>query len=220
LFILLCFAALIGVLILADAEFMAGFLPDPIRPAGEITRSMTQSNTMGDPNAPIHMIEYGDYQCSYCVQFWSETEPLLVQEYVNTGKVFFEYRSMGDFLGSESAWAAEGTYCAGDQGKFWELHDALYANWSREKSGNFTEEKIIQYAESIKLDVDLFKSCLDDDRHVGTVEQDAARAEADGATATPTFIINGRKMEGAQSFRVLKHILDEILNGSIHTIPG
>lgn len=219
LFIFVCAAGLIGALIFAGPQLMDKFLPDSVQPAQEQTREITQSNTMGDPNSPIHMIEYGDFQCPYCLRFWSETEPQLIEEYVNTGKVYFEFRSFA-FIGPESAAAAEGAYCAGDQGKFWEYHDILFTNWTGENAGDFTREKLSQYAESLKLEMETFEQCMNEEKHKGTVEQDMVKAKADGVHATPTFIINGEKVEGTQPFGVLKHILEEMLNGGLNTENG
>jgi len=218
--VLACSAVFVCVLVLAAPAVRDLALSDKANKASETSREITSGNTMGDPQAPIHMIEYGDYQCPYCLQFWRETEPFLIEEYVNTGKVYFEYRSLGEFLGPESGWAAEGAYCAGDQGKFWEFHDTLFTNWTGENAGDFTPEKLIRYAGTLDLDMDVFKACLEDGKHKGTVERDRLQAEAEGITATPTFIINGRKVEGAQSFQIMKHILDELLNGDIQTIHG
>lgn len=215
-----CAAAFIGVLVYAGPMFMEKVMPHSVRPADALKRGTTQNNTMGDPNAPIHMIEYGDFQCPYCMKFWNETEPLLIEEYVNTGRVYFEYRSLGEFLGVDSARAAQGAYCAGDQGKFWDYHDILYANWTGEEAGDFTNEKLIRYAKTIMLDMGTFESCLGEGKHKETVEQDAAQAQADGVRATPTFIINGRKVEGAQPFRVFEQILEEILRGDLDTVNG
>lgn len=218
-FILLCAATFIGALIFAGPQFIDKYLPDSIRPANELNREITLNNTMGDPNAPVHIIEYVDFQCPFCLQFWKETEPQLIEEYVNTGQVYFEYRSYA-FLGPESTWAAEGAYCAGDQDKFWEFHDTLFTNWTGENVGDFTHEKLMQYAESIDLNMDEFEGCLSGEKHKETVEQDKVQAEADGVHATPTFIINGAKVEGAQPFDVLKHIIEEMLNGDLNTVNG
>jgi len=78
-------------------------------------------NTMGDPNAPVRIIEYADFQCPYCLQYWRATEPQIIKTYVATGKVYYEYRSVGAFIGPDSALAAEAVYCAGDQNKFWNI---------------------------------------------------------------------------------------------------
>lgn len=218
--VILCAAVFVSALVFAGPGFVQQFIPDHIQVAKELPREMTLSNSMGDPKAPVYIIEYGDYQCSYCLKFWSETEPQLIEEYVNTGKVYFEYRSVGAFLGPESAWAAEGVYCAGDQGKFWEYHDTLYTNWTGENAGNFTQDKLIQYAETLDLNIQGFESCLSQGKHKGTVEQDAAEAEAAGVRATPTFFINGVKVEGAQPFSILKQYIQDALNGNFNTQSG
>lgn len=217
--ILVCAAGFIGALILAGPKFIETYLPQAVQPAEERIRSNTHSNAMGDPNAPVHMIEYGDFQCPYCLQFWQETEPQLIEEYVNTGKVYFEYRSFA-FLGPESKLAAEAAYCAGDQERFWEYHDTLFTNWSGENVGDFTAEKLIQYAATAGLEMESFKKCLSDEKHRETVRQDAARAEADGVHSTPTFIINGTKVEGAQPYNIFKHVIEELLNGDLNTVNG
>ncbi|MEK6752784.1 MAG: thioredoxin domain-containing protein, partial [Chloroflexota bacterium] len=90
--VILCAAGFVGTLIFAGADFVKQLLPDNVQVAGEVPREITQSNTMGDPQAAVHIVEYGDFQCPFCLKFWSETEPQLIEEYVNTGKVYFEYR--------------------------------------------------------------------------------------------------------------------------------
>ncbi len=211
--VLICAAAFVGALVFAGPQIVQRFFPGQVQVAGELPRDMTHVNTMGDPNAPVHIIEYGDFQCPFCLKFWNESEPRLIEEYVNTGKVYFEYRSVGSFLGPESGWAAEGAYCAGDQGKFWEYHDTLFANWTGENVGDFTKENLIKYANSLQLDSAKFESCINEEKHKSTVEQDAVNARADGVHATPMFLINGYKVEGAQPYEIIKHVIDEILNG-------
>ena len=217
--VLLCAAVFVGVLIFAGPQFVQQFLPDNVQVAEEFPREVTQSNTMGDPNAPVHIVEYSDFQCPFCLKFWSETEPQLIEEYVNTGKVYFEYRSFA-FLGPESEWAAEGAYCAGDQNKFWEYHDTLFTNWTGENAGDFTQDKLIQYAKALDLNMAEFEACLNEEKHKGTVEQDKAQADADGVHATPTFFINGFKIEGAQPFDILKELIEQALDGNLGTQSG
>jgi protein-disulfide isomerase len=217
--ILLCSAIFIGVLIFAGPDLVTQYLPESILPSSVLERTASSGNTMGDADAPIHIIEYGDFQCPYCLQFWRETEPQLIEEYVNTGVVYFEYRAF-PIIGPESYTASEGAYCAGDQEKFWEFHDTLFTNWTGENVGDFTTEKLIQYAESLDLDMEQFETCLNDGKYRERVEEDKAQARADGVNATPTFIINGNLVEGAQPFEVLKHIIEEILDGDLNTVNG
>ena len=217
--VLLCAAVFVGTLIVVGPQFVQKFLPDQVQTAEELPRAVTQINSMGDPHAPVHIIEYGDFQCPYCLKFWSETEPQLIEEYVNTNQVYFEYRAY-PIIGPESVLAAEGAYCAGDQGKFWEYHDTLFTNWTGENVGDFTQEKLIKYANALDLNAAEFEACLSGGKHKGTVEQDRAQAEADGVHATPTFIINGVKVEGAQPFSILKDLIEQALNGNLETQNG
>jgi len=218
--LILCAGAFVGTIIAFGPEVVQQFKPNLVQSADEIPREFTHSNTMGDPNAVVHIVEFGDFQCPYCLQFWRETEPQLVKEYVNTGKVYFEYRSVGEFLGPESSWAAEGAYCAGDQGMFWEFHDILFSNWTGENVGDYTKDKLTKYAVTLDLDIYKFESCIKDGKHEVTVEQDAADAEAAGVQATPTFFINGVKVEGAQPFEVMKQYIEDALNGTFNILNG
>lgn len=217
--ILICAVGFIGALILAKPDVLGQYIGGSILPSEDRVRHNTRSNTMGDPGAPVHIIEYVDFQCLYCLKFWQEVEPEIIEQYVNTGTVYFEYRAY-PVIGPESKWAAEGVYCAGDQEKFWEFYDTLFTNWTGENTGDYTREKLIQYAESIKLDLESFRNCLDDEKHKQTVEQDEASAEADGVHATPTFIINGTKVEGMLPFNEFEQIIEQILLGDFNTDTG
>ena len=172
------------------------------------------ANTMGDPNAPVKIIEYADFQCPFCVRYWQDTEPQIISAYVATGKVFYEYRSVGAFLGPDSASAAEAAYCAGDQGKFWEYHDLLFANWTGENVGDFAPAKLRQYASAAGLDLNKFDDCLSRGLHADQVQQDVTDAQADGVRATPSFLVNGKLLEGAQPFDVFQQAIGAALKGN------
>jgi len=171
----------------------------------------TRGNTMGDPNAPVKIIEYADFQCPYCQRYWQQTEKQIIQSYVVTGKVYYEYRSVGAFIGPESAAAAEAAYCAGDQGKFWEYHDALYSHWTGENIGDFAPDKLRQYSAAIGLDAKAFDDCLIQGTHKTQVIKDASNAKSDGIRATPSFLINGQLLEGAQPFDAFQKAIDAAL---------
>jgi protein-disulfide isomerase len=193
-----------------------------LKPIGEIAsaapaeRPMVNDNAMGDPNAPIQIIEYGDYKCSHCGTFAVETEPLIVQNYVSTGTVYLVFRSFGGGLSAESQMAAEAAYCAGDQNKYWEYHDILFANRA---SGAFTDRRIKAFAEILDLDMDAFESCYNSGKHTDRTNQDFADAQAAGVTGTPAFIItynvNGeekqRFINGAYPFSEFQAQIEEAL---------
>jgi protein-disulfide isomerase len=108
---------------------------------------------LGDPNAPVTVIEYGDYQCPFCARFYTDIEPLIRDQYIKTGKVKMVFRNY-PFLGPESTAAAEAAECAKDQGKYWEFHDALYsaeATDAQEHNGNLNRELFLSVAQDLKL---------------------------------------------------------------------
>jgi protein-disulfide isomerase len=177
------------------------------------THPEARFNTMGDPNAPVRIIEYADFQCPYCLQYWRATEPQIIKTYVATGKVYYEYRSVGAFIGPDSALAAEAAYCAGDQNKFWEYHDVLYSNWTGENVGDVAAPKLRQYAATVGLNQNTFDQCLNQGKYVGQVQQDVTNANADGIHSTPSFLINGKLIEGAQPFDVFQKAIETALKG-------
>ncbi len=160
-----------------------------------------EGRVLGDPNAPITVVEYGDYQCPGCAQFARDIEPRLVADYVATGLVRFEFRDYA-FLddragGSESDDAAAAAEAAAEQGAFWAFHATLYANQHGENEGAFTEERLTAMAEALGLDMTLFREALDDDATRRTVAAMNEEARGLGLPGTPSFTVNGRVIEYA-----------------------
>ncbi len=205
-----------GVAVIGLAIALALILPS-LQPVGEInmpaaiSRPNVNFNGMGDPNAPVKIIEYSDYQCPYCARFTEDTEPSIIEAYVATGKVYFEYRSFGEFIGPESARAAEATYCAGDQGKFWEMHDIIFANQTGENVGAYTDARLRTFAEKLQLEMAAFNDCFDSNKYRSRVDQDGNDALAAGISATPSFVIKGKLLEGAQPFGVFQSEIEAAL---------
>ncbi len=121
----------------------------------------TDGHVIGDPDAPIHLVEYGDYQCPACANFSTQVFPLLLSDYIATGQVRFEFRDLA-FLGDDSVTAAEAAACAVEQDGFWLYHETIYANHYGENLGNLSESRLLQMAELSGLDRDQIESCLDD----------------------------------------------------------
>ena len=218
---------LIGIgLITLGAIFVAFLIIYPnFKPVGAIStpelisRPDVKFNAAGDPNAPIKIEEYSDFQCPYCGQFTEKTEPQLMETFVADGTVYFVYHSFGDFIGTESGAAAEAAYCAGDQEKFWEMHDTIFANQAGENAGAFTDRRLIAFAEELKLDMDVFSSCFNGNDYEDLVAQDGKDGLAAGIQATPSFIlsytVNGevktKLIEGAQVFDIFKQEIEAAL---------
>ena len=214
------------VLITLGALFLAFlFIYPNFKPVGEIvtpeqvSRPDADFNTAGDPNAPITITEYSDFQCPYCRIFFENTEALLLEKYVATGTVYFVYKSVGEFIGPESKAAAEAAYCAGDQGKFWEMHDILFANQTGENVGAYTDRRLEVFADEIGLDRAEYDDCVSSGKYAELADQDAADATAAGIQATPSFVItyevNGetqtRLIQGAQGIDVFTQEIEASL---------
>jgi protein-disulfide isomerase len=223
----------IGIITVVAALLVFAIVWPQIRPIAEvvsvepISRTVVDRNTAGDPNAPIKIEEFSDFQCPFCERFFEQTEPLLMQHYVETGKVQFVYRSMGNFVSqniggarTESQDAAAAAYCAADQGKFWEMHDALFTNVLGEDVGSFTDRRLQAIAESVGLDMTEFNECYNSGKYADQVQQDLEDGQAAGITGTPgflvTYTVNGETktqlIEGAQAFSEFQIKLEAILN--------
>lgn len=155
-----------------------------------VARPQTSGLNMGDPNAPVKVIEFFDYQCPVCVQYAHVMEPTIIQNYVETGKVYYTL-SPFNFLGQESLRAAEAAYCANDQGKFWEYRDILLANYTGENVGDYTDQRLIAFAGKIGLDSKSFKECFTSNKYAQKVQDANTYAQSQNVTGTPSFLVNG-----------------------------
>jgi protein-disulfide isomerase len=178
-----------------------------------------QDNSTGDPNAPLKVVEFGDFQCPFCTRFWDESEKSFIRDYVATGKVYFTYRALS-FLGPESKRAAEAAYCAGEQNKFWEYHDVLFANQGAENSSTFSDANLAAFARSAGLDQARFVDCLSSGTYAARVEQDAADAKQAGIDSSPSFLINGALLVGASPYDEFAHIIENVLKGNYEDFPA
>ena len=183
-----------------------------LKPVGEIkplvTRNHPQSDglTMGDPNAPIVVEEFSDFQCVACYHFWDGMEEEFINKYVATGLVYFKY-SPFSFIGPESIQAAEAALCANDQNRFWDYHDMVFGNWNGENVGNDSDQRLIAYATSIGLNESEFKSCFNSNKYANQIQTYNSVANQTGVTATPTFSVNGELVYSDALFDKLDSLL-------------
>jgi len=210
----------LGAILVAFLIIYPNFKPvGAISEPASISRSDVKFNSAGKPDAPIKIEEYSDFQCPYCSKFSAETEPKLMETYVADGTVYFVYHSFGEFIGSESSAAAEAAYCAGDQEKFWEMHDIIFANQAGENAGAFTDRRLIAFAEKLKLDMKVFNSCFNGSDYKDLIVKDGKDGLAAGIKATPSFImsytVNGKVktklIEGAQGYDSFKQEIEAAL---------
>ncbi len=182
-----------------------------LKPVTEVTkiephpREQADANHMGNPNAPIQLTEFADFQCPFCERFYTETEGQLEEAYINTGQVYFTYRSAGNWVSqniqqgkTESEDAAQAAYCAGDQNMFWEMHDMLYANAIGEDAGSFTDRRLALIAENTGLDMTQFDECYSSGKYADQVELDFKEGVEAGMNGTPTFILTYTNAAGEQ----------------------
>ncbi len=174
---------------------------------------------LGNASATVTLIEYGDYQCPFCAEFFSQTEPQIIQNYVNTGKVRMVFRDFA-FLGPESTAAANAAQCAEDQNKLWAYHDALYtaklgdeAKGGGEDDGFYNTAEFLKLAQQVGLNIPTFTSCINNNTDANIVTQERGNAAAAGINSTPSFIINGQLITGAQPYSVFQQALDSALKG-------
>jgi protein-disulfide isomerase len=150
----------------------------------------------GDPSAPVLVEEYGDYQCPSCEAFFQSTDPT-IKQLVAEKKIRFAFGNFA-FLGPESERAASAALCAGDAGKFWELHDLLYSNQAAENSGFLTHDRLVRFGKDAGItgaDLTTFEKCVRSDRYAGFVaRQTEETSKNKGVTQTPTVFVNGQEL--------------------------
>lgn len=184
----------------------------------EITPQMVMQNgspLLGDANAKITIVEFGDYQCTYCHLFHENTKDALLQQYVNTGKVNFVFRDF-PLNGPDSVLAADAAYCAGDQDKYWQYHDELYKNWGGEKTGWVNQKSLDKFATTVGLDLGKFDKCVSDKKYEQKVIDNYNFGQKIGIDGTPSFIVfsgkQATKIVGAQPISVFDQVLAKFQN--------
>lgn len=158
---------------------------------GKIRMNLQGRPVLGKPDAPITMVEFTDYQCSFCQRFHTATFPEIRRQYIDTGKVRFISRDFPLEFHSNASRAAEAARCADDQHQFWAMRDQLVANATQLSSGD-----IEGYAQTLKLDMAAFKSCMASEKYSGAVKSDVAAAAALRIDGTPSFVIGKTTPDG------------------------
>ncbi len=170
------------------------------------------SPILGDPNAPVTLIEFGDYQCHFCNVHFHNTEHRLLENFIKTGKVKMIFKDF-TIIGPDSVNAAHGTHCANDQGKFWEYHDILYTNWTGENNGWASSDNLLRFAQEIELDIDQWSDCMIDEKYSQIISNSSKDARELGITGTPAFFVIGpdnkiTRISGAQPYESFEKIFN------------
>ena len=173
------------------------------------------SPILGNPDAPITLVEFGDYQCHYCNVFFQNIEDDIIENYVKTGKVKMIFKDY-NIIGPDSINASHGAHCANEQGLFWEYHDILYSNWTGENNGWADSKNLVLFAKEINVDVNKWTECMSEKPYSKIISESNNDARSLELTGTPAFFVinsNGEvsKLFGAQPFEVFKRTFDNEL---------
>ncbi|MFE5485296.1 DsbA family protein [Streptomyces sp. NPDC056527] len=169
-------------------------------------RDASDKLALGRADAPVVLIEYADFKCGYCGQFARDTEPELIKKYVDDGTLRIEWRNFPIF-GEESEAAARASWAAGQQGRFWEFHRAAYAEGAKEQG--FGKERLTALAEEAGVpDLARFAKDTDGAAAKAAVSKDQEQGYSLGATSTPSFLVNGRPIAGAQPMETFTEAID------------
>ncbi len=182
--------------------------PTATAPKPPVNQAFLEEPFKGSPDAPVTIIEFADFRCGFCVRHFMRTLPVLVTEYVDTGKVRYVFRNFA-FLGVESRWAAEASECAHEQGRFWEYHDQLFQTVSQ--GSQLLRSTLKELGAALGLDRARFEVCLEQNRYKAEVDDDIAAGRAAGVTGTPSFVINGQLLVGAHPIETLRQKIEEAL---------
>ena len=194
------------------------------RPAGpsvaDVEIDLGDNILKGSTDATITLVEFTDYQCPFCARYTKNTLPQIKKEYVDTGRVRYALLDMPlESIHKDAFTAAQASHCAGDQGKYWEMHDLLFEN----------QKNIVPlrpHAETVGLDVAKFEICMNSDKYAKSVRNDMVQAQKVGATGTPSFVVAKTDpndpskvtgitfLRGAKSFNEFKAALDNALEAN------
>ena len=170
---------------------------------------------MGSPNAKITVVEFGDYQCTFCYKFHDETMKKITDEYIKTNNVNFIYKDF-PLNGKQSILASEAVYCAQKQNKFWEYHNTLYTNWGGENTGWITENVLLGFARDLEMNLDDFSQCLGNSEFRQKVLDNERFGREIGINATPSFLIFNDneiyRIIGAQPFEKFEQAFQKLGN--------
>ena len=146
--------------------------------------------SLGDPQAPVLVEVFEDFQCPACRRFSDEIEPEILDTYVATGRVRYVFLQY-PFIGNESLQAAKASLCAADQDRFWDYKELLFANQTGENVGAYLDNRLVAFAESLGLDAGAFRTCLQSDQHDETITAEFRQGNEMGTTGTPSVFVNG-----------------------------
>jgi protein-disulfide isomerase len=187
----------------------AGAVPTPVSLGGDVAASL------GDPAAPVTIVEFTDYQCPFCARYSLETLPRVRQELIESGLVYYQLKDLPLDIHPQAPLAAEAARCAGEQNAYWEMHDALFANQSDWAGAADVEAAFGRLAAELALDTEAFAAGLASGRHTAAVRDNMDEAAALGVSGAPSYFIDGYPVRGAQPFELFAYAVELAQAGAL-----
>lgn len=216
----------IFLVVIGAALVMFAMVYPNLKSVGEIAtveafpRPMENGVAMGDPNAPVVIDVFEDFQCPACKLYTEEVEKRIVETYVGSGQVYYVFHHF-PFLDRSSATgeshqAANASMCAMEQSRFWDYHDLLFANWNGENIGSFGNDNLIAFAETLGLDMNLFSACFEENRYEDAIQADFNLGLEMGISGTPSVFVNGQHISPTRipTFEDVQLAVEAALNQS------
>jgi len=211
------FYALVAVVVVAGAGVLwyTARKPPPDAPAGAAAVPVAAADgfhgfSLGSERAPIEVTEYSDFECPFCAQFATVQMPVIREQLIAPGKVRWRYRDFPLPVHQYSRYAALAAQCAGEQGRFWEMHDQLFTNHQWAQTGKNPRSLFRDFAKTSGLDLDKYDACMDGQRYAGRIQASVEEGEALGVQGTPTFFVNGRRFQGRNGSDDFKALADSL----------
>jgi len=220
------FLAVIGVLLLVGGGVLWGTMqnkPKPIELPKDAPAMKAEGYLRGNPDAPITIIEFADFECPGCGQFATIQGPDIKARIVDAGLANFRFY---DFpltsIHQNTLFAHLAAACANDQGKFWEMHDQLFANqpdWSTMATTN--PRKVIEaYATAVGLDMATYNSCMDEQKYLPRIQANATEGQSRGVSSTPTIIVGNKIYPGGLTADGIKKLVDSLTAAGAGAAPA
>lgn len=211
--------------VILAALLIAPSINRALTPVGEVIpvtpmpRPEGEGTALGNPDAPVRIEVFEDFQCPACKSYSEAVEPEVVANYVESGQVYYIYRHY-PFLDDRSAsresdQSANASMCAAEQGRFWDYHDILFANWNGENQGAYADKRLVAFAESLGLDMNQFNACFEQNRYQDEIQADTSAAVQYGATGTPSIFVNGVQVTPGRvpAFEQMQEAIEAALAG-------
>lgn len=213
---------IIFIIVIVAALAVVGLLILPnYLPVGEIVsitphpRPDAQGTSMGNPDAPVRIDVFEDFQCPACRRFTESYEPLLATNDIATGRVYYVFRHW-PFIGPESHQAANASMCANAQGRFWDYHDILFANQTAENVGAYADRRLVAFAEDLGLNMREFNACFEDNVYRAEIQNDYSEGTRLGVSGTPAVFVNNVQLAPGfiPSYEQVAQAIDDVIAGT------